>query len=233
MLRRLTVAAPVIAAMMIVVLLVEPPALRPAERIPTLRVFTTRTEASLDREGIQAAIARGQDGEPESYVLRQIRSAGDRRSTAATAGLVYTPYLRIAWAAHTRQQVGRPLTVDDVPGWMTAPVVYVALRRPETDGGDELGVPSLAVLPRGSASCCQLPQPTLIRPIWVTPDVAPIVRFGAPLPFTDLGVVAAYPLDALQADLDIVAYHRIDRPAGPVSLEMRGRIEPDDVSAWR
>ena len=51
MLRALSVTAPVVASVMIVVLLVEPPALRPAERLPTLRMLTE----GLDRKRVHAA----------------------------------------------------------------------------------------------------------------------------------------------------------------------------------
>ena len=78
MLRALSVTAPVVAAVMIVVLLVEPPALRPAERLPTLRMLTE----GLDQKRVHAAdpenataqfnlgvkYATGQ-GVPQDYVL--------------------------------------------------------------------------------------------------------------------------------------------------------------------
>lgn len=54
MLRALSVTAPVVASVMIVVLLIEPPALRPAERLPTLRMLTVRGGESLDQKRMQA-----------------------------------------------------------------------------------------------------------------------------------------------------------------------------------
>ena len=55
MLRALSVTAPVVGSVMIVVLLVEPPALRPAERLPTLRMLTVRAGEGLDQKRVQAA----------------------------------------------------------------------------------------------------------------------------------------------------------------------------------
>ena len=55
MLRALSVTAPVVASVMVVVLLVEPPALRPAERLPTLRMLTARAGEGLDQKRVQAA----------------------------------------------------------------------------------------------------------------------------------------------------------------------------------
>jgi hypothetical protein len=130
MLRTLSLTAPVVAAIMIVVLLVEPPALRPAERLPTLRMFTARAERGLDQRQVEDAIARGREGEPGAYILHRVLSADDQPSAIEPAGVVYTPVLRVAWAAHTKQSSGRPLRVDEVPAWITAPVFYVVLRTP-------------------------------------------------------------------------------------------------------
>ena len=99
MLRALSVTAPVVASVMIVVLLVEPPALRPAERLPTLRMLTVRAGEGLDQKRVQAAdpenaaaqfnlgvkYATGQ-GVPQDYVqahmwfnLAASRSTGELR----------------------------------------------------------------------------------------------------------------------------------------------------------
>jgi len=228
MLRSLVAVAPLIAAMMIVVLLVEPPALTPADRIPALRVLTSPS-LRLDPEAIQDAIARGAQGRPPSYVLQRVQTSSDRGSSTEAAGLVYTPALRVAWAAYRRQQVGRPLTAAEVPLWMTSPVVYVALRSP----AGAAGRPSLAVLPTGLPTCCRLPQPTLAKPIWVSTTTEPLARFGAPDPFTDLSIVAAYPIAIFEAGIDIVAFHRIDSATGPASAEMRGRLRHADLADWR
>ena len=232
MLRALSVVAPVVAAGMIVVLLVEPPALVPTERLPSLRVLLTRTDGGLHRTQIQAAIALGREGEPGSYVLHRVQSARGQSSAIEPAGVVYTPFLRVAWAAHARQPSGRPLTVDEVPAAMAAPVLYVALRTPPL-AGTGLGVPSVAVVSADTATCCLDPQPTLVRPLWVSDDPAVTARFGAAVPFTDLWVIAAFPLEVLRSGLDFVAFYRVDGLDGPSSVEMRGRIEPSDLEDWR
>ena len=233
MLRTLSVAAPVVAAGMIVVLLVEPPALGPAERLPTLRVLLARRAGGLNRTQVQAALARGRKGEPGSFVLHRVASASGRSPAIEPAGVVYTPLLRVAWAAHARQPSGRPLTVDEVPAWMAAPVLYVALRTPPAAGAGDLGPPSVAVVPADTATCCLEPQPTLVRPLWMSDDPAVTARFGATVPFNDLGVIAAYPIEVLRSGLDFVAFYRVDGLDGPSSVEMRGRIEPSDLENWR
>ena len=233
MLRALSATAPVVAAIMIVVLLVEPPALRPAERLPTLRMLTARAGEGLDQKQVQDAIARGQEGEPGAYILHRVLSAGNQPPAGEPAGVVYTPFLRVAWAAHARQLSARPLTLDEVPAWMAAPVFYVALRTPPVAPAADLETPALAVVPADVATCCLEPQPTLVRPLWMTADPAVTTRFGAPVPFSDLGVIAAFPIEVLRPGLDFVAFYRVDGPAGPSSVEMRGRLERSDLEEWR
>ena len=226
MLRKLVVAAPLIAALMIVVLLVEPPALTPADRIPTLRVLT-RPTIRLAPASIEAAIASSAQGPPPSYVIPRVHRASEALSHEP-AGVVYTPSLRIAWAAYRRHSAGHPLLPADVPNWMAAPVVYVALRSPTLSSD----TPFLAVIPAGVPTCCQQPQPTLAKPIWVSSQSEPIERFGAPAPFPDLGIVAAYPMSILEDGIDVVAFHRVNGTAGQESVEMRGRLRQADLVDW-
>ena len=232
MLRSLSLAAPVVAAIMVVVLLVEPPALRPADRMPTLRMLTARPEVGLDRTQLEAAVARGREGAPESYVFNRVPSAGDPTPSSEPAGVAYTPFLRVAWAAHAREAAGRPLSVDEVPSWLASSVVYLALRRPSA-ATDVLGTPAVVAIRPDTATCCLDPQPTVIRPLWMTDNPEVIARFGAEVPFSDLGVIAVFPIEVLQGGLDVVAYHRVDGPDGPTSVEMRGRFDPRDLEQWR
>ncbi len=231
MLRSLTATAPVIAALMIVVLLFEPPALRPSERIPTLRVLTglTGSHLALTSSEIEAALTLGLQGQPPTYALIQVGGAG--RPGSRPAGVVYTPFLRVAWAAYASATAGRPLRANEVPGWMRAAVVYVAMRGPVDAGA---GAPLLlSAVPADTPTCCRQPQPTLARPLWVTDDVTALTRFGAPVPFDDLAVIAAYPPTILHPETDIVAFRRVHEGSGEKSLEMRGRLDPDVAADWR
>ena len=182
---------------------------------------------------VQDAIELGRRGEPGAYVLHRVAATRDPTPAIEPAGVVYTSFLRVAWAAHARQTSGRPLTLDEVPAWMAAPVFYVALRTPSVARTADLGSPSLAVVPAGMATCCLEPQPTLVRPLWTRDDPAVTARFGATVPFSDLGIIAAYPIEALRGGLDFVAFYRVDGPDGPSSVEMRGRVDPNDLKEWR
>lgn len=112
---------------------------------------------------------------------------------------------------------------------MTAPEVWVALRRPLD--GDR--TPSVAVLPPDVSTCCRTPQPTVVRPLWLAGTAAPLDRFGATLPFPDLGVVAAFPVETLDEDLDFVAFQRVETDDEMTSVEMRGRATPEARRTWR
>lgn len=231
MLRTLTTTAPMIAALMIVVLLFEPPALHPSDRIPTLRVLTGLTggHLALTSSQIEAALTLGRQGEPPTYALTQVEGAGQPGSRPA--GVVYTPFLRVAWASYAREATGRPLRANEVPGWMRAAVVYVAMRAPvETASGAPL---FLSAVPADTPTCCRQPQPTLVKPLWMTDDVTALTRFGAHVPFGDLAIIAAYPPTILQPGIDIVTFRRVDAITGEKSLEMRGRLDPDVAIDWR
>jgi hypothetical protein len=227
MLRSIRVSGPVVAAIMVVVLLFEPPTIRPADRIPTLHVFTSRPEIALDPAQIRAAIAAGERDRPVSYLLQRVTAGRPQPDEAA--GVVYTPFQRVAWAAHVLHQAGRPLDPERVPTWMTAPEVWIALRRPR---GSDL-TPALTVVPPDVATCCLEPQPTLVRPLWRAETAAAIARFGATLPFPDLGMVAAFPLEVLSEEVDFVAFQRIETDGERTSLEMRGRAPPEARRTWK
>jgi hypothetical protein len=234
MLRTMTIAAPAIAAFMVVVLLFEPPALHPSERIQTLRVLTGLVDSrrTLDADEIADALALGRRGEPPTYALPRVTGPGVIDPGNQPGGVLYTPFLQVAWAAHARQAAGRSLGVDDVPGWMAAPVAYVAIRAPSPAREDIVGPLSIALVPADTPTCCRYPQPSRVPALWVTSDVSALARFGAPAPFEDVGLVAAYPLEALQPGLDLVVFRRVDRPTGPTSVEVRVRLDANLLDEW-
>lgn len=231
----MTVAAPAIAATMVVVLVFEPPALRPAERIPTLRVLTGLVDGhrALDADDIADALALGRQGAPTTYALARVTIPRLSSPAEQLGAVLYTPFLRVAWAAHASKAAGRALSVDGVPSWMAAPVAYVAIRAPRVASDDIVGPLSIALVPAETATCCRSPQPVHTSALWMTSDVAALARFGAPAPFEDIGLIAAYPVDALQPGLDLVAFRRVDRPPGPTSVEVRVRLDADLLDAWR
>ena len=235
MLRTMTIATPAIAAFMVAVLLFEPPALHPSERIPTLRVLTGLVDSrrALEPDEIADALALGRLSQPPTYALPRVTGPGVNAPGNQPSGVLYTPFLQVAWAAHARQAAGRSLDVEEVPSWMAAPVAYVAIRAPRPAPEDIVGPLSIALVTADTPTCCRYPQTSRVPALWVSDDVTALARFGAPTPFEGVGLVAAYPLEALQPGLDLVVFKRVDRPTGPASVEVRVRLEANLLDKWR
>lgn len=242
MIRLFARASPAIAALLIGVLLIEPPAIRPSDRIPTLRILTAPspvlTRSALTVEEVQSAIEWGITAEPRPYRLHALSPPGPDgvRATGGYAGAVYTPFLRVAFAARAARRQGRAIDVTDIPAWLTAPVVYVALGfGPASPGREALPKDAaVAVVPRAMAVCCREPQPTLFHPLWLSRDASPLQRFGAPVPVDRLAWVAAYSLEALRTDVAFVAYQRANLGLAEwTTVERRGAIASEDLERWR
>jgi hypothetical protein len=116
---------------------------------------------------------------------------------------------------------------------MAAPVAYVVIRAPSPALEDIIGPLSIALVTADTPTCCRYPQPSRVPALWVSDDLTALARFGAPAPFEDVGLVAAYPLEALQPGLDLVAFRRVDRPTGPASVEVRVRLDASLLNGWR
>jgi len=206
---------------MVVVLLLEPPALRPADRIPTLHVFTSRAPRGLS--AAEVADALSVTGPVPPVPLEAVGPNEYR------VGTIYTPFVRVATAGLAARRGGRTLSATEVPEWMRAPVVYVAFR--PLPGVDPSTL-EVAVVPEGAPTCCRTPQPTLVRPLWVGGEDT-LQAFGAEPSATATGLVAAFPLQVLDESVDFVAFYRVDNDGPPRSIEARGRVPEELRSDWR
>mgnify|MGYP001340976520 CR=1 FL=1 len=197
---------------MVVVLVFEPPALRPADRIPTLHVFTSRAPRGLAAAEVAEVLAS--TATPAPLALPAVGA------TDTVAALLYPPRTRVAYAGLSARQSGATLTVEDVAEWMRAPVVYVAFS-PLAGAGPS---PSrVAVVPHGLPTCCRTPQPTVVRPLRVG-GVEMLQAFGANPPPSSVGLVAVFPLQVLGEEVDLVAYRRVEIDGVTRSVERRGRV---------
>ena len=61
-----------------------------------------------------------------------------------------------------------------------------------------------------------------------------LASFGGELPYEDVVLLAAYPLEALNTNLDFVIFRgpTADRAGTPTEIRV-GRIRPSDLAAWR
>jgi hypothetical protein len=191
----------------------------------------------LTHEDIDAAIKWGTQGSPAPYLLHHRRS-DPAKANPVVVGAVYTPFLRVALAARAAHQRGHSFAVSDVPSSLIEPVAYVAVRWyccVDRDHGDDLASwhPLVPFDYKIAVPGDRFPRPlNLVTPLWVSRDLSILSNFGAEVPYKDIVLVAAYPMSALKADMDIVIYREFregDRGSGFAN----GRITAQDLARWR
>ena len=186
-------------------------------------------QRSMPTEEIVSAIALGQEGNPKPYQATY--------SGAYTAGVVYTPFIRIAVAARLARQAGRHFGIDDVQPWMASPEVWVALRWFPRDAPGysadlvaqataEHQHPVVQMVPKGFGP----KDVDAVDPLWTKgPDA--LAALGPP-PFDDIVAVAAFPREALEPGRDIIVYYTVSSSTGRKYPGRAIRLETD-VSAWK
>ncbi len=197
------------------------------------------------RPRVEEAIEWGLSGDPSPYLLRH---AGGVAPNPVIVGAIYTPYLRVALAAKAARAAGQAFTINDVSPELTEPTIYVAFRwyccdhdRPDASSFNpfEPFDYQIARVPQTSHLPTDGELRSAVPPLWIRRDVSLLAGFGGRLPFDDVVLVAAYPVDALTADYDFVIYRQrptSDSSTGQRSLgrEIRiGRILRDELARWR
>ena len=154
-------------------------------------------------------------------------------------GVVYTPFIRVAMAARAAAKRGTTLDASTLATLLSDPSVYVVMRWSSEDEQRARGhapnaqlVLRVGIMPEGYPEV----KPWLVEPLWVTRDLSVLERFGAPSPFTDGAVVAAFPREALKPGSFIMAYVKV--PEGPLQVgqhtPLRGApITEKDLAVWR
>jgi hypothetical protein len=187
--------------------------------------------ASLQGDAKQAIVLRealtfGELHTPRPYILRQ-----NRRENIA----VYTPFIRIAMAAHIAKQQGGHVTAESLPAWVTEPTVYVLVRWPcerdvctSIDGTETF---TKDMTPRVSAGRLGGGAPgfdSATQPLWVTTDLSNLRALGE-LPFDGAVAAAGFAPHVLKPDIDFYAWWR----KGIHTLVSSGRLEAAYLQAWR
>lgn len=198
----------------------------------------------LTPSDIAAAIELGMKGEPTPYLLHYDRSAAKYNPPIVAA--VYTPFLRVAFAANASRKAGRRFTPNDVPHSLLEPIAYVAFRWYCCDvdrATNFVGFDSATTFPYKIAvpgdrllGAPARPWMTTARPLWVTRDMAALASFGAEVPYPDVVLIAAYPLSALSDKYVFVSYREWPSPrdSRKNDYELRvGRVTRDDLVSWR
>lgn len=152
------------------------------------------------------------------------------------AALLYTPFVRIAMAAHAARAQGAMFELANVPDAWRERVVYVAMRwfpyGPAEPGGphaDNQEV-SVTLVPRG-----KLPDYVdRVDPIWLSRDTALLTAFGAKVPYPDVVAIAAFPMATLLADHEFIVFRRTVTQTGQRGGHFRvAKMTAADISALR
>ncbi len=189
-------------------------------------------QSPMSQEEVLKAIALGRYGNPKPY-------EATLNGWHAGAGVVYTPFVRVAMAARLARDTKRPFGLEDVRPWMSSPEVWVALRWYPRDAPGryadlveqakaEHQRPVVMLGPSGFG-----PKQLDGRdPLWSKGPEA-LAPLG-PLPFEDIIAVAAFPREALVPGHDIVVYYRVPSPTGTIVYPIRVmRLEEGVIGTWR
>jgi hypothetical protein len=214
-------------------------------------VVLVAAAASLDAQGreltrdeIAAAIAFGEARAPQPYLLRH----QGRPDNPVVVGVVYTPFLRVAFLARAAAAGGRHLQVEDVDALTSAPVVYIAFRwyGLGSYGNEDLArvlaaarpqVVMLPVAPHAPqyVAFTNDPRNGAVRPVWSSRGATVLESFGAAAPYDDIALVAVFPAAALEPGRPFAIFKDVGAPGeiGSERVIATGVVRADDVAAWR
>jgi hypothetical protein len=191
---------------------------------------STAQTTRLSRVALEEAIALGANRAPEPYILKHVGGAENQ----VVVGLVYTPYLRVAFLSNYANRAGRQLQPEMLPAWVTEPLVYIAFRWYCCDPGDAAQQEALAAR---SPEVVELSSQPMgpgdltrgVPPVWFERGSARLAQFGADVPFDDIAVVAAFPSESLKSGRAFAIYKRV----GNATSTRIGVIRAEDVQRWR
>jgi hypothetical protein len=189
---------------------------------------------ALSRATVQEAIAFGLSGDPRPYLLRHARDRNGGTNDVVVAAL-YTPFLRVAIAARSAREEGRVLDPNNLPGWLVAPDLLVAVRwylGEPCEFEPAMAEPLVTAVPRG-ASTGPLHSASGWHPLQVYPGSALLRAQGVPQPFTDVAVVVTYPVELMRKDVDLLVSKQGLRDGREGACVLRARIPSTELTSWR
>ena len=193
-------------------------------------VLSAKPLATLTESDLKDAIAWGETGTARPYPLTA------KFNNDLEAGLVYTPFIRVALAAARAKAAGETLQQGKIPASLTAPVIHIVMWRLRIPPD-----PALQVLQTGGPriELGEFPErKSNIPPLWTSNDIAIIGNLDAALLRHEVEVVAAFSIDVIGPERDILCYRRVMRPPGHVGRNivtgvMRAAITNTEWSLWR
>jgi hypothetical protein len=144
----------------------------------------------------------------------------------------------VAYLARAAALRGERVTPDDIDAGATAPIVLVAFRW-YSDGNDAAGAlaaaePQAVMLPLAPRAPQYVRFTKDVRrgavaPLWSRKGTTLLDAFGAPAPYDDIALVAAFPADVIEAGRPFAIYKDTER----VQSIRVGVVRADDAAAWR
>jgi len=198
--------------------------------------------AVLHAKDIDQAIEWGMNGDPGPYLLHHM-SSQPGKINPVVVGLVYTPFVRVALAARAARKAGRNFASSDIAPTLPEPIAHVAFRwyccagqdratfDPRNPADQKIAVPGDRV--SGGLH-------VTATPLSITRDLSVLKTFGGELPYSDVVLVAVYPISAFASAGDFIIYKGGSDREGPVpslpgewaSREV-GRITSVELARWR
>lgn len=193
----------------------------------------------LTGSDIDEAIRLGMYGHPQPYPLYHAGNRLPTNENTVVVGAVYTPFSRVAFAVKAAHLEDRTLSLQAIDPDLLRPIAYIAFRWYCCDplstaaSVDPLAGPQPKI---AWASDLASWQRGASRPLWVKPAAEALETFGAQLPYDDVVLVAAFPMDALRPNHVFAIYKDYpptpDAPLGSRSVRY-GQIRAAELSDWR
>lgn len=184
--------------------------------------------ARLDEASLAEAVRLGEVSEPAPYLLYHPDS--DEATMA-----VYTPFVRVAMAAHTARQRGERLDPSTLPRWVVERDIHIVIRPADRSAAMARLLyptdPPLAETPITHIGLQRRDSKLPLQPIpprWTTTDLSYLSALGG-RPFPDAVAAAGFDPDLMTAGLDVYAFWQKQNDFFPSV----GLLEPEVTSRWR
>ena len=202
-----------------------------------------QSSSTLSPREIDEAIDWGLTGRAAPYLLHGAAETAGKVGSEID-GAIYTPFLRVALAAKAARDAGGTFAQADVSPSLIKPLAYVAFRWYCCDPshGDDLAsfhplTPfNYRIATPGERWLSRMPWQIKSTPQWISRDISLLASFGGQLPYADVVLIAAYPMDGFVASQDFVIYVELAStkvPLGVNKIIHVSRVPLEDLKRLR
>jgi hypothetical protein len=187
--------------------------------IATTVLMASSPPETMTDDAIERAIAFGRSTEPQPYQLHHISGRSENRNPFVV-GSVYTPFIRVALASRRAMLDDKELPASQLDKTLVQPMIYVAIRH--------ITLP-IAVQPSDVrvvlTELSDLEGKWGTPPVWIKAPSEALGLFEANEKTQTFVVVAAFPIEAVQPDLQFI----IERKR----FFSRSPISHSELARWR